>query len=262
VHFPLPSHVPVVPHVEAVMGMHIASGSLPPGTTSTHAPPLPGTAHDVQLGQLGEPQQTCSTQWPLTQSVPIVQALPFGSRFVHDPPAHVSPVTQSPSPVHVVRQAALAPHMYAPQLWGVCLQAPAPVQNPVGVSVDIMHVAVPHDVVAGALRQAPAPSQVPAKPHGGLGVHWPWGSEPPAATALHVPSRPAMLHAWHVPHVAVAQHTPSTQASFVRQSPSAAQGWPRRFLLPHLLTVRSQMLGDAQSVSAMHVVLQVVPLHA
>jgi hypothetical protein len=70
-----------------------------------------------------------------------------------------------------------------------------------------------------------------------------------------------MLQAWQVPQLAVAQHTPSTQELPVRQSPSPAQGWPRRFLSPHAFVVRSQMLGVAQSVSETQVVLQAVPLH-
>jgi hypothetical protein len=105
-HRPVPSHVPVVAHVEAAIGGQVASGSAPPGGTSRQLPALPETAHDQHAGQLGEPQQTCSTHWPLMQVVPSVQAPPFGVRLVHEPLAHVSPGTQSPSPAQVVRHAA------------------------------------------------------------------------------------------------------------------------------------------------------------
>jgi hypothetical protein len=142
------------------------------------------------------------------------------------------------------------------------LHVPAPLQKPTGVSIEVMHVAVPHDVAVDAFRQAPAPSHVPTKPHGGLGAQRPCGSAASADTSLHVPSRPAMLHAWHVPQLAVAQQTPSTHELPVRQSSSSAHASPRRCLLPHLFFWRSQMAGAAQSPSTTQVVLQLVPLHA
>ena len=137
---------------------------------------------------------------------------------------------------------------------------PAPLQKPTGVSVAAAQVAVPHDVAADAFRHAPAPSHVPTKPHGGLGTQRPCGSAASADTSLHVPSRPAMLQAWHVPQVAVAQQTPSTQVFPVRQSSTLAQASPRRCLSPHLFFWRSQIAGAAQSPSATHVVLQAAPL--
>jgi hypothetical protein len=123
-----------------------------------------------------------------------------------------------------------------------------------------MHVAVPQAVAAGAFWQAPFPSHVPTKPQGGLGVQRSWGSAASAGTSLQVPSSPAMLQAWHVPQLGVAQHTPSTHELPVRHSPSPPQASPRRFLSPHLFVVRSQMLGGAQSASETHVALQLVPL--
>jgi hypothetical protein len=106
---PMPSQVPVSPHVAAAVGAQVASGSTPPADTGWQLPGFPGTAHDVQAGQLDDPQHTCSTQWPLMQVVPSVQAPPFGVRFVHEPFAHVSPGTQSPSPAQVVRHVAPEP---------------------------------------------------------------------------------------------------------------------------------------------------------
>ena len=91
------------------MARQVASGSLPPSGTGWQLPAIPATAHEVQLGQVDEPQHTCSTQWPLMQSVSAPQAFPLASWFVHEPLAHEKPVAQSPSPAQVVRQAAPAP---------------------------------------------------------------------------------------------------------------------------------------------------------
>jgi hypothetical protein len=116
---------------------------------------------------------------------------------------------------------------------GVCLHVPAPLQKPTGVSVAVVHEAVPHDVDAGPFRQAPAPSQVPTNPHGGLAAQRPWGSDASAGTALQAPSSPVTLQAWQVLQLAVAQQTPSTHEFPVRQSASLAQTPPRRCLSPH-----------------------------
>jgi hypothetical protein len=222
-HEPVPSHVPLVPQVEGAIARQLASGSLPPLGTGWQLPALPATAHDEQAGQLAAPQQTCSTQWPLAHWVPSVQLPPFGVRFVHDPFAQEKPVAQLPSLAQVVRQVAPAPHWYAPQLTGVCLHVPAALQKPTGVSVAPVHDAVPHDVEVGAFRQAPAPSQVPTNPHGGLAVQRLCGSDASAGTALQVPSRPVMLQAWQVLQMVVAQQTPSTHEFPVRQSSVVAQ---------------------------------------
>ena len=114
----------------------------------------------------------------------------------------------------------------------------------------------------GAFWQWLAPSQVPVKPQGGAGAQRACGSVWPGGTSLHAPARPETLHAWQVPHAEVAQQTPSTQKLPVRHSSLVAQAWPRRFLLPHRLVVRSQMLGDAQAASAVQVVAHAVPLQA
>jgi hypothetical protein len=114
-----------------------------------------------------------------------------------------------------------------------CLHVPAPLQKPTGVIVALVHDAVPHDVEAGAFRQAPAPSQVPTKPQGGLAAQRPWGSAASAGTALQVPSRPKTLQAWQVLQLVVAQQTPSTHEFPVRQSASLAQTPPRRCSSPH-----------------------------
>jgi len=262
-HAPLPSQVPSVPQVAAAIVMQVARGSAPPLSTGWQLPALPETAHEEQAGQLASPQQTCSTQWPLMHVVPSVQAPPFLVRFVHEPFAHEYPaaVAQSPSPPQVVRQAAPAPHMYPLQPTGVCLHVPAPLQKPSGVSVASAHDAVPQDVVLEAFLQAPPPSHVPTKPQGGLAAQRPCGSAASEGTSAQVPSWPITLHAWHVPHDGLAQHTPSTHASTERQSSSIVQDSPSRCLSPHLFLPRSQMAGDAQSPSPRQVAPQSVPLH-
>ena len=47
----------------------------------------------------------------------------------------------------------------------------------------------------------------------------------PTATAAHVPSLPAPLHAMHVPLHATSQHTPSTQKPEAHWADST-QAWP------------------------------------
>ena len=110
-HEPLPSQVPSVPQVDAVIARQLARGSAPPFGTGWQLPAFPATAHDEQAEQLSAPQHTCSTQWPLMHWVPSLHALPLGVRFVHDPFAHRKPVAQSLSWPQVVRQAALVSHM-------------------------------------------------------------------------------------------------------------------------------------------------------
>jgi hypothetical protein len=55
-------------------------------------------------------------------------------------------------------------------------------QLPAGVNVDPLHDAVPQLVVAGALRQAPLPSQVPVNAQVVDGAQPPWGSISPSGT--------------------------------------------------------------------------------
>jgi hypothetical protein len=135
----------------------------------------------------------------------------------------VNPATQSPLPTQVVWHVSSVLQVYGPQLAGVCLHVPAPLQKPTGVNVDPVQDAVPHEVTDGAFWQAPAPSQVPTRPHGGFGTQRPWGSAASSATSLQVPARPATLQAWQVPQLPVEQQTPSTHELPVRHSPSLAQ---------------------------------------
>jgi hypothetical protein len=60
---PAPSHLPVVPQVDAACVAHAPFGSAAPAATGAQEPALPATLHARQLPQLAAPQQTPSTQW-------------------------------------------------------------------------------------------------------------------------------------------------------------------------------------------------------
>ena len=123
---------------------------------------------------------------------------------------------------------------------------------------------MPHETVVGCSVHLPPPSQVPVFPQGLLleGAQAPCGSAIPAWTFVHVPAFPDTLQAWHVPHEAVVQQTPSTHVRLVPHSALEPQDWPARFL-PHELVDVSQLLGERQSLLPVQVLLQlVVPLQA
>jgi hypothetical protein len=132
-----------------------------------------------------------------------------------------------------------------------------PLQRETGVNVEPEQDAVPHETVVAASAQAPAPLQAPVLPHGGAGVQRFPGSVTPTGTLAQLPALVPTLHAWHSPHALVLQQTPLVQKLSVRHSLVAAQGWPRRFLLPQRLVFGSQMLGARQSAS-----FRQVPRHA
>lgn len=130
--------------------------------------------------------------------------------------------------------------------------------------VDPVHDWVPHDTVAAASWQAPAPLHMPVLPHGALAltVQRFIVSGLPVGTKVHRPALVPTLHAWQSEQELVPQQTPSTQKLPVRQSLVAVQAWPRRFLLPQRLVCGSQMFGDTQSRSLEHAARQAVdPLH-
>jgi hypothetical protein len=123
-----------------------------------------------------------------------------------------------------------------------------------------LQVAVPQVVVAGALRQAPAPSQVPLGPQGrvGLAAQPPCGSLAPAAIGWHEPACPDTLQARQVPQLADEQQTPSTQFP-LPHSPPVAQSWPSRLRPQEPLL---QTFPGAQSESMAQTATQAVPLQA
>jgi hypothetical protein len=98
-----------------------------------------------------------------------VHAAPRASLLVQSPtgrPAQKLPVEQSPSPAHVVRQAAPPSHLNAPQLdVVVCVHEP-PLHVPATVSVELVagQDAGAHVVPVGYVSQAPWPLHEPSVP--------------------------------------------------------------------------------------------------
>ena len=177
--------------------------------------PSPFTSQAWQAGQLALPQQAPSTQLPLMHWLPPVHAAPFAfnAQLLVAVPWQVNGGTQSPSVVHEVLQLAV-PQTYCMQLTGRAgVQLPAPLQDELGVNVEPVQLAEPHDTLVGACAQAPVPVQAPVFPHGvatDVG-HCPAGAAAPAGRLVQVPALPETLHAWQVPQAVDAQQTPSTQ---------------------------------------------------
>jgi len=120
-----------------------------------------------------------------------------------------------------VRQAVV-PHTKCPgQGWEGCAQVPAPSQVPAGVVVDPLQLALPQLAPALALRQAPAPLQVPSNPQGGLGAQRACGSALPAGTGWQDPAAPVRLQTWQLAQLAEEQQTPSTQLVLWHSAPDA-----------------------------------------
>ena len=127
-----------------------------------------------------------------------------------------------------------------------------------GVKVVPAHDAMPHATPVPACSHVPAPVQLPVLPHGGAAGQPRCGSGTPAPTLAHVP----VAHVSQRPQPNVAQQTPSTQKSPVRQSVVVAQVWPRRRFVPHRPVCLSQMSGSRQSASTEHAALHAeTPLH-
>jgi hypothetical protein len=140
-------------------------------------------------------------------------------------------------------------------------QALLALQVDVLVNVDPLHVAPAHVVPVAYFRQPPFPSQVPSSPQvdAAAAGHWLAGvGAVPAGTELHVPTDPVSAHETQVPLQAVEQQTPCAQFPVLHSGP-VLQLAPFGFL-PQLIALVLQLLGEAQSVSAVQVVLHVVAL--
>jgi len=59
---PVPLQTPVVPQLDAGVALHCPAGSAPPLATGLQVPCFPATAHELQLPQMDDPQQTPSVQ--------------------------------------------------------------------------------------------------------------------------------------------------------------------------------------------------------
>ncbi|HZL16698.1 MAG TPA: hypothetical protein VFG23_03010 [Polyangia bacterium] len=68
-----PLQTPVVPQLDAAIAWHLLAGLALPVGTGVQVPCFPATAHELQLLQLADPQQTPSVQCPLAQVVSALQ---------------------------------------------------------------------------------------------------------------------------------------------------------------------------------------------
>jgi hypothetical protein len=122
---------------------------MPPAGTGAQVPADPTTLHEAQVPQVGAPQQTPSTQLPLSHSEDAPQIWPRRF-FPHEPAVHTMPATQSASAAQAAR------HAVPLQVYGVqdcvvaALHAPAPSQAraSVAIVIPIGHAGAAHCVPA------------------------------------------------------------------------------------------------------------------
>jgi hypothetical protein len=114
---PVPSHLPSVPHVAAVMSVQVSRGSAAPNAAMVHLPMAPASAQLRHAPVHAVLQQTPSTQCWFWQSVLAAHFCPssFGPQL---PVAtmHEFPSAQSASEVHLEMQPPFA-HLYFPHCW-------------------------------------------------------------------------------------------------------------------------------------------------
>jgi hypothetical protein len=111
---------------------------------------------------------------------------------------------------------------------GAGRQRPSPSQACAAVTAPLSQCPFAHSVPTGWRRQAPAPSQVPSRPHvldavaaqvaGSRGLL-------PADTNVHVPRAVGDAHVLQVSSQGLPQQTLSTQ-KLLAQSPEQLHGWP------------------------------------
>jgi hypothetical protein len=137
-----------LPQAIAPESVHCASGSIPAGTL-VQVPPLPGSAHDLQL-----PVQVVAQQTPVAQIVELHSASPpqvAPRGFLPQLPfLQVLGATQSASVAHVVAHCPFAPQLNGAHVCEPALgQAPPiPSQRPAEVSVEPVQPAIWHMVPA------------------------------------------------------------------------------------------------------------------
>jgi hypothetical protein len=137
-------------------------------------------------------------------------------------------------------------------------QAPVPLQCDVGVYVDPVHDAVPHETVVAASWQPAAPLQKPVLPQGGFAAQRFIVSGLPSGTFAQLPALAPTLHDVHSEHALLTQQTPSTQKRPVKHWLVEEHGWPERARLPQWLVLGSQMVGGRQSPSPVQAARQAV----
>ena len=137
-------------------------------------------------------------------------------------------------------------------------QAPVPLQCDVGVYVDPVHDAVPHETVVAASWQPAAPLQKPVLPQGGFAAQRFIVSGLPSGTFAQLPALAPTLHDVHSEHALLTQQTPSTQKRPVKHWLVEEHGLPARAKLPQWLVLGSQMVGGRQSPSPVQAARQAV----
>ena len=99
---PLPSQVPSVLQVAAVASAQALRGSVP-AVMFVQVPSVPVSAHDAQVPEQVEAQQTPCWQRPDAQVPATVQVWPSGAS-VQEPALQILGAVQSPSTVQVILQ--------------------------------------------------------------------------------------------------------------------------------------------------------------
>jgi hypothetical protein len=162
-HAPAPSQVPLNPQGGAAA--HPPCGSIAPAGTGLQVPAFPTTLQAAHVPQDGDPQQTPSTQLPLSHSAPAAQICP-SRLFPHEPLLQTLPATQSLSMAHDDRQVDPL-HVYGAHVCvaaGRHVPAPSQVRASVAAFAPSGHTGGAHCVPASYFWQAPAPSQKPFVP--------------------------------------------------------------------------------------------------
>jgi hypothetical protein len=152
---PLPSHLPSVAHIAAVMSLHMPCGSAPPAAVLVQVPSEPAIPQLLHGPVQVVAQQKLSAQWPFTQSASAVQDCP--STFLPQVPVfcplgivQACPGAQSAAVVHDSVQAPLAqaklPQEKAFGGWQVPSPSHVRAELP---EVGPRQAAAPHGVLAG-----------------------------------------------------------------------------------------------------------------
>jgi len=190
--------------LQFVAPAHSLAGSVPDGTL-VHDPRLPDTLHAWHDPPHVVLQQYPSMQFALRHSVAVAQTSPF--TFLHVDAEHTCEPAHSLSgsvPLVIAAHVPFDPPVFAAEhAWHVVehaeLQQNPSTQNPLPHSAFCVHAP---PITIGA--HAPAPLHVCAPMHSFA------GSEP-LVMFEHVPTEPALLHAWQSPLHAELQQFPSTQ---------------------------------------------------
>lgn len=197
------------------VSLHVPDGSDTPLPTLVHVPSEPGMAQLWHCPHAAEPQQTFSTQLPVSHWPPAVHSEPwaFFTSQCEVVVLQYDVGTQSLSLPQVVLQALTPSHLYGAQDSVVTEQVPEVPQVAASVCTVLCagHEAAAQTVLAAYFWQPPEPSHLPVLPHveavsGGQKAA---GAVVPAGASVQVPV-PERLQTWQAGQLAEPQHTPST----------------------------------------------------